>query len=464
MKILFVVSELGYIDPVGIAFLSAIAKRDGHDTFFCSLDRDSLISKIATISPDIVAYSIFSCAIEKVTTINKEARLKYEFISIVGGPHATYCPEDTLARGFDACCIGEGEYIFKEFLEKVSADKSYDEIDGLITQNQRRVRMRPLVGDLDDLPLPDRDLVLSNSVLGNTSKKTFFSGRGCPFQCTYCLNQVQTKLYKGKGKYVRRFSVDRMIEEILYIKSRYKLDFVKFDDDLFALRADEWLEEFAKKYSSKVGVPFNCLVRLDHVGDDLLKLLKQAGCYSVTTSIDSSSAIVRSEVLNRKMSNDILIKNLSKFYPYDIKTYVNFILGLPGATIEDEMQSVSMARKTNTTYLAYTFLVPFPGTKLWQYCVDNDYIDSDYKVPEAMSAGPSLKHQSVREKNICKNLFDLGQIANRSNFALSCFIRFIIKYFPNIQPYRTLTRVIRRHYMENVIYKTSDSVELKSDV
>jgi radical SAM superfamily enzyme YgiQ (UPF0313 family) len=239
---------------------------------------------------------------------------------------------------------------------------------------------------------------------------------------------------------------------------------VKFDDDLFALRADEWLEEFAKKYSSKVSIPFNCLVRVDHVDDDLLKLLHQAGCYSITTSIDNSSERVRNEVLNRRMSNDLLIKNLNKFYQYGIKTYVNFILGLPSATIEDEMQSVSIARKTNITYLAYSFLVPFPGTKLWQYCVDNNYINSDYKVPETMFDEPTLKHHSTKEKRICKNLFDLGQIANRANFVLSYFILFVIKYFPNVRLYRDLKRFIRKYYMENVIYKTDDSVVLKSDV
>ena len=464
MKILFIVNELGYIDPVGIAFLSAVAKRDGHETFFCSLGSDNLISKINTILPDILAYSAYSCSIDKMAAENKEASLKYEFVSIVGGPHATYCPEDTLARGFDACCIGEGEYIFKEFLEKVCTNKSYDEIDGLITQNQKDAKIRTLVEDLDELPLPDRDLVLSNTVLGDTSKKTFFSGGGCPFQCTYCLNQVQRKLYKGKGKYVRRFSVDRMIEEILYIKSKYRLDFVKFDDDLFALRADGWLEEFANKYSSKVGIPFNCLVRLDHVDDDLLKLLNQAGCYSITTSIDSSSERVRSEVLNRKMSNDLLIKNLNKLHQYGIKTYVNFMLGLPNATIKDEIQSVNIARETNITYLAYSFLVPFPGTKLWQYCVNNNYISSNYKVPDTMFDEPTLKHHSTKEKRICKNLFDLGQIANRANFVLSYLILFVIKYFPNIRLYRNLKRSIRKHYMENVIYKTDDSVVLKSDM
>ena len=140
------------------------------------------------------------------------------------------------------------------------------------------------------------------------------------------------------------------------------------------------------------------------------------------------------------------------------------MLGLPSATIEDEMKSVHIARETNTTYLAYTFLIPFPGTKLWQYCVDNNYISSDYKVPETMFDEPTLKHHSTKEKRICKNLFDLGQIANSANFVLSYFILFVIKYFPNAWFYRNLKRSIRNHYMENVIYKTDDSVVLKSDM
>jgi len=463
MKILFVVSELGYIDPVGIAFLSAIAKRDGHETSFCSLDLHNLFRKIESTTPSIVAYSAHSCSIDQISKANSEARSRSSFVSIIGGPYATFSPEETLERGFDACCIGEGEYTFRDFLAKIDANEPYDEVLGLMTHNQQKVTLRPLIENLDELPFPDRDLVLSSTVIGNTSKKTFFSSRGCPFKCTYCLNPTLQVMYRGKGRYTRRFSVDRLIDEILYVKSKYKLDFVKFDDDVFAIKEGAWLEEFVRKYSERVKLPFNCLVRIDHINDNLLRLLKQAGCYSVTTSVDSVSEAVRDEVLSRRMGNDLVVKSLRKIDSYDIKTFVNFILDLPKATIEDELQSIGMAIQSNVTYVNYTFLVPFPGTTIHEYCRNNSYIAPDYQIPPRLYEEPTL-NSSRKEKRIRKNVFCLGQITKNADFVSRYFYMLLIKYFPNIRLFRFVKRYVHKHYMEKEIYKISDDVVLPSDM
>ena len=142
----------------------------------------------------------------------------------------------------------------------------------------------------------------------------------------YCHNDYYKKLYKGKGKVVRRFSTGRIIEEIKSIRDNYKVDFIKFGDDLFAARVDNWLKEFLKKYHEEINLPFNCYLRLDMVDDELLSLLSNAGCYSVHLSIDSCSSYVREKILNRKWKKVninlplytlqfcLLIKRLPKFF------------------------------------------------------------------------------------------------------------------------------------------------------
>jgi anaerobic magnesium-protoporphyrin IX monomethyl ester cyclase len=96
--------------------------------------------------------------------------------------------------------------------------------------------------------------------------------------------------------------VVRLVQEIERVKSKYRMDFVKFGDDYFAMKADSWLEEFAEKYSKRIGIPFNCYLRLDLVTDDMLKLLKKAGCFSVHLGIDSTSMHIRNNVLKRRMN------------------------------------------------------------------------------------------------------------------------------------------------------------------
>src|SRR3989338_1371004 len=240
MKILFVIHQLDYADHIAIAYLSSIAKQLNHLTFFCNMDKDDLNISISKINPDIVAYSVNILGYNKIVEANKKAKESHSFISIMGGPHPTYSPETFPESGMDVYCVGEGEYAFKEFLLQVEKGESFDDVANLITENKANP-VRPLIRNLDELPFPDRDLVLSNSFLKNTAKKTFYATRGCPFKCSYCCNNYYHELYKAKGPIVRRFSVERIIQEIEDVKSKYRADFIKFGDDLFALKVDDWL-------------------------------------------------------------------------------------------------------------------------------------------------------------------------------------------------------------------------------
>ena len=74
------------------------------------------------------------------------------------------------------------------------------------------------------------------------------ASRGCPFVCTYCFNVKFNQLYRGKGKTVNRYSVDRLLAELEALVRRYPTQFIKFYDDVFTFRSDEWLVEFAEKY------------------------------------------------------------------------------------------------------------------------------------------------------------------------------------------------------------------------
>ena len=82
----------------------------------------------------------------------------------------------------------------------------------------------------------------------------FISGRGCPYQCTYCFNHKYNQMYKGKGNIIRHKSVDYFLEEILQVKKEYPLEGIIFEDDIFIIDKG-WLEEFAIKYSKKIGLP-----------------------------------------------------------------------------------------------------------------------------------------------------------------------------------------------------------------
>jgi radical SAM superfamily enzyme YgiQ (UPF0313 family) len=277
--------------------------------------------------------------------------------------------------------------------------------------------VRNLIDNLDELPISDRDLVLSNSYLGSTPKKTFYTTRGCPYQCKYCCNNYFNKLYQGKGKIVRRFSVERTMHEIEDVGSKYRMGFIKFGDDLFALKADDWLAEFSEQYARRIHIPFNCYLRFDTVDDKIFQLLKAAGCYSVHLSVDSTSKYIREAILGRKMREVNIVNQLKLIHSYGINTWVNFMLAVPESTLQDDLNTIELCRKSGVTYPAYSTTVPVKGTELYDYCVNRNIINPDTHNGNLSGCSKmSALDFPLKERQIRYNIYLLGAIISKLPF------------------------------------------------
>jgi radical SAM superfamily enzyme YgiQ (UPF0313 family) len=453
LKILLVTHDIGYTDNIAIAFLSAIAKQLNHLTYYCSTDKEDLSSKILEIKPDVVGYSVNICGYERIIEEHKKVKKLHNFVSIMGGPFPTMSQDTFKESEMDAYCIGEGEYPFKDFLNCAEKGKSFDDVANLITKKGNNP-VRPLISNLDELPMPDRDLIFSKTFLGRTPKKTFFTSRGCPYGCSYCCNNHFNKMYRGKGPIVRRFSVERVLKEIEDVKSKYRTDFVKFDDDCFALKADSWLEEFAEKYPKRIGIPFNCVIRLDVLDDKMLKLLKKAGCFSVHLSVDSTSEYIREKILHRKMKKDIAEK-LRSVRKHGINTYVNYMTAIPESTLQDDLNTISMSKKAKITYPAYTTTVPLEGTDLYDYCEERGFLPDALNDDEVASFydKSSLTCFSQRDKNIRLNINFLGAIIAKLPFPFDKLMIQVIKIVPPNKYFKKMGDIFYKYNIENKIYK-----------
>lgn len=454
MKILFVTYDLGYTENIGITFLSSIAKQLGHSTYYCVIDQGNFLSKIKQIKPEIVGYSANIYVYKQIVEAHKKARKTYDFVSIMGGPHPTICPESYKESKMDAYCLGEGEYAFQDFLKRVEKGRPFDDIENIVTKKGVNP-VRPLIQNLDELPMPDRDLILSSTHLAHTPKKTFFTSRGCPFSCAYCCNNFYHKLYQGKGKFVRRFSVNRVLKEMENVKNKYRMDFVKIDDDCFAIKADSWLEEFAEKYPKKIGIPFNCVLRFDNLDDKILELLKEAGCFSVHLSVDSTSDYVRENILKRRMRKNIdIAKILKRISQYGINTWVNYMLAIPESTWQDDLNTISLSKKGKVTYPSYTTTVPLVGTELYNYCLKNKLIrDYSYhsEIPSFYKKS-SLSCFDEKEKNIRQNINLLGALTSKLPFPIDKFVIASILVLPPNKFFKKIHDLVFDYYISNKIY------------
>ena len=384
MKILFVTNTTKYFSTRathGIMFLSSVVKNAGHQVFSSDLNQDNLFADMESFKPDVLAYSVMSCNYPPVQTINSILKKKYDFLSVFGGPHATYFPEIIQTQGVDAICRGEGEIAFIEFLERYQKNENYEHTENFWVKKDGKIfknPIRPLVEDINALPFPDRSLFYDRFWdLGENPVKVFHTSRGCPLNCAYCHNEALKKMYKGLGPVVRMHSVDYVINEIEEVYSRYPLQFVRFFSDIFFIKED-WLEEFADKYSKRIGLPFWCLITPNQVNNNVAEFLKKAGCWSVGMGIEAGDEKIRRQILNRPVSDKVIHNALQTFTDARIKILTYNILGIPGSNLENDLKFLNFNMPYHVTYPMATVMTPFPGTKVYEEAKKRNLLPNDY--------------------------------------------------------------------------------------
>ncbi len=365
MKILFVMVKEDYIDPMNIELLSALARRDGHETFLNVLEHDNLMEEVRAIRPEVVAYSAKTGESNVMFRANRaiKAACKDSVFTIMGGPHPTFnamrmqlygetlklplsyggpaMPRVVEDTQLDALVVGEGDEAWPAILRALRCGCSLDGIPNVVTRTNRKpdgsVTLQTRNIALDDLPYLDRDVVYAKTRLKEFGMRSLMAGRGCPFPCTYCFNAKYNAMYKGKGKMLNRYSVDRLLAEIEDMVRRHPTQFIKFYDDVFVFRTDDWLIEFADKYPKAIALPFHCLVRCDLVrrDPDIITYLKKAGIKSISMSIESGNPFIREHVFKRGMDAEDIRFAFELCHKEGINTFSNTILAVPVPVIPD---------------------------------------------------------------------------------------------------------------------------------
>jgi radical SAM superfamily enzyme YgiQ (UPF0313 family) len=294
-----------------------------------------------------------------------------------------------------------------------------------------RNSVRPAVDDLDALPLPDRALLFGKDAFVRQSGiKHFITSRGCPYDCTYCFNHALAELYRGKGKRLRQLSVDRVIEEVRWVKARYPMQFVVFLDDLFIVYVD-WLEELAERFPREVGLPFFCNVRANLVTSEKIDLLKRAGCVSVGMGLETGNPEMRNRLLKRNLSNAQIVEASRTIREAGISLLTTNMLGLPGGTLEDDFETLALNHACRPAYANAFLYQPYPRTELGEYAREQGYLEGsvDDIDPSAWERSV-LRFSSAAEKRQIENLNKLFALAVERP-RLTGLVRRLIKLRPN---------------------------------
>jgi len=393
MRIMFLCRGAEYL---GVEYLSACLKAKGHQTDLCfdpgfddtfyfrapflkRLNRwPALIERVKRFAPDVLAVSSLTNTYPYVLRLVREIKRAYPCYTVIGGIHATAIPEAVLQETvFDAVCVGEGEEALAELVERLAAGDDPTTVNNFCFRSEGAVvrnPMNPLLQDLDALPFADKALFHRYGAFSTTM--TVLSGRGCPFSCSFCVNDSHRRLYRGQGSYVRLYSPERMIEELRYHLRTLPVTSFNFQDDILTIDAT-WLERFSELYARHIGRPFQCNVHPKFAGDDVVRLLKAAGCTSVCMGVQSAVPRVRREQMRRTETNAEIEAAVALFKKHRLPVCLEYIFGMPGETYEDIRENFAFNRKLNPGNTSTFVLYPFPGTTVFESLRTSGRLDDE---------------------------------------------------------------------------------------
>lgn len=368
--------RLPYLD-LGLASLSAYLKKEGFDCRLADLSFDSRPGKVINLlkqySPQVVAFSSRSGEFGRVVQVAGSLRRHHEAIYICGGVHPTVDPEAALSAGvFDGICRGEGERALHQLLLNLEAGRDFKHTPGFWFRAGEELVKNPLnrlIEDLDELPCPDYRLFdLPRYVKARNGQLDYVSARGCPFQCSFCINPALMRLNQGLGRYVRAKSAARMVRELKTIRAEYPyVTYLKIADEMF-IQDQERLRELARTYPEAVGLPFECDVRADYCTDETLGLLKQMGCDKLNIAIESGDAELRNTLLAKNLSDRQIIDAFALARKYGIHTMSFNMVGLPRETEAQIRSTIDLNRRAGPDSIQVTMFTPFKGTELGRMC------------------------------------------------------------------------------------------------
>ena len=400
------------LDHVAIEKIRTVKKVD-FEKYWGSGDNvdvnEEFRKKILSFEPDLIAFSIVENNYSGARKLFKVAKEITDKPIIAGGIFPTVAPEFFIEDdNVDIICMGEGEYTISELANKLDSKEDFSNIPNCIVKHKGKIIKNDFAKYYDWEPLTYQNWEifdkrhLFKALTGKMWKTGFFEmSRGCPFQCSYCVNATYQKLFKCLGKYHREKPVECAIKELEHMKDKYSLELIFFNDENFLMMSKTRFEEFYTKFKERVNLPFFIQTRAENLLDEeKVRRLKETNCVSVGVGVESGSPRIRKEVLNKKTPDDVYIKAFANCNKYDLRTTAYVMVGLPFETAEDILVTAEFCKKIKTQSLGLAIFAPYHGTKLYDVCVQNGFIEDKYDEDISVNYSSILKMPQLTEEKL----------------------------------------------------------------
>ncbi len=486
------------ITSFGIRTLSAHLKEHGHKTQLIFLPdplgdnlaygvqryKDNVLDRVIALAAgsDLVGVSLMTNFFDGAVQITRKLKSGLRVPILWGGVHPTIRPEECLEHA-DMVCIGEGEDALLELADKMSRNEDYTNTVNLWVKSGEVVHknpLSPLPQNLDVYPRPDysmedhhvlvddkvvpldHDILKSflkkgtvATYLGKTGYQTMTS-RGCPYACTYCINDTIRRMYGGKGK-LRWRSVAHIMDELVRVRQDMPyVDYIWISDDEFMARKESELEEFCRLYREKIGLPFSCLVSPLSVTEEKMRLLVDSGLIYVQMGVESGSARMQELFRRKNMNNTRMMRAIhiiNKFKDRMHPPSYDFLLDVPFETDADRIDSLRFISRIPKPYHLQPFtLILYPGTQLYEMAREKGIIADEFREiynktysmrePTYLNLLMALARESRLPGGLLRFLIHQPIVDTLNSNAMKPFIRFL--YFAMKTTYQVARKVAAR--------------------
>ncbi|TET33903.1 MAG: B12-binding domain-containing radical SAM protein [Planctomycetota bacterium] len=444
---------IAMVPPIGLTSIAAVIENMGYEVKILDATAENLtfaqtLKKTVAESPDYVGATTMTATMDIIGEYFSQLRIRLpDVITFVGGPHASAVPEKTLEQfsGIDIAVIGEGEETITELMPVLENGDTPDKVKGVAFRKDNQIiltEQRPPIHDLGKLPMPAYHLLnfrLYRSYGWNAWVNGYrsplgvvFMGRGCFGKCNFCA------AHSVFGRGLRFFPPERIKTEIDLLMANYRPRILYFQDDTFTANrkmvnivCDYMIE---KGYTRRVEIMVSSRVDVMHLPS--LKKMRKAGVRWICFGVESGSQ----PILDRMNKNTTIGQIRAAFTmarEAGLHVAGNYMIGHVDETWETAMETINLACELKQEYASFAIALPFPGSELYQYCLDNEVPLPSWAGFGSVNSPPiPLNKDLPQEKLLELRMIAVNRFFKRPTYLLGLLRKFrpsiVVKDFLNM--------------------------------
>ncbi len=406
----------GYTNPpLGLLYIAGTLEKHGFSVQIvdgCLEGKDSIRKALVDLHPQFVGITCLTPGRKKALEVARMVReTDPDILIVLGGAHPTIMYKQMLEQYdcVDLIVLGEGEQTYL----KIVQGTPYDSIPGIAYRSDGNVvktAEKANVTNLDEIPFPAWNLVdlsryrawgngtFNGINLAKFPRVSVIFSRGCTGHCDFCSTWWIWKGYRNR-------SPENMADELEWLYRDFGVRHFCFADDAFSVNRAATIGLCNEIIKRNLQIAFFATTRTDCVDEELLRLMKQAGCYEVSYGIETASQELL-DGMNKENEINNAVAAIQMTKAAGLRATALMIVGNIGETDETVRETLRFLKKANPDVVASSGgLWVLPGTKVYQYCKKLGFIEDEFWLSDEPYKVYTLEHSLQKLASMCDTLY-----------------------------------------------------------